>query len=427
MTSPIGRLPTDWYRREALAVTAVRDRVVKIEAIDHQAAGALPDRLGWIWRHPQPIRSITVRRMYLALPFLLGITVGLSLPAAASQTEAEACNQLAASPYSASSLTAGVAFEDLDAPMAIQACEAAVRAQPGDAALRYQLGRAYDAAGETEKAIAAYTEAGTPLAFYSLGTLYEGGYGVRVDAAKAFEYYRIAAEEPLGIAREALGRMYEKGVGTEADFPLAAKLYNEAINLGFVPASGSLGYLYENGWGVEMDEGRALELYRTAADVGEAFAIHNVAVYHAEGRGGLEVDLTRALELYEEAAGLGWEPSILNVGLAYAEGLGVERNTASAEVKFREVIEQKGEFHAEAQNALAWMLAADDRRLVDAEELARAAVAGQPENANFIDTLAWVLHRSGKQEEALQLAVKAVQLDPKQAYRDHLEAIKSSL
>ncbi|MDB5473941.1 MAG: peptidase, partial [Devosia sp.] len=220
-----------------------------------------------------------MRRMYLASSALpLAIIAGLAAPATASQTDAEACNQLAASPYAMDSAAPGVHFEELDAAAAIRACEAAVGAEPDNANLRYQLGRSYDAAEETENAIEAYEEAGTPLALYSLGALYEGGYGVQVDPAKALDYYRRAAEAPLGIAREALGRMYEKGLGTNVDYALAAKHYREAIELGFVPANGSLGFLFENGRGVEKDEGRALELYRTAAEAGEAFAIHNVAV-----------------------------------------------------------------------------------------------------------------------------------------------------
>lgn len=86
-------------------------------------------------------------------------------------------------------------------------------------------------------------------------------------------------------------------------------------------------FLYENRWGVERDEARALELYRIAADAGEAFAIHNVAVYHADGRGGLEVDEARAVELYGEASALGWEPSMLSLGLAHSGGLGASSET----------------------------------------------------------------------------------------------------
>ncbi|MBD8067068.1 SEL1-like repeat protein [Devosia sp. PTR5] len=348
-----------------------------------------------------------------------------ALPAAAAETATEACNRLTASPYAMESAETGVPFDQLDAPKAIAACEAALVAQPGDATLRYQLGRAYDAAGDAAKAIAAYEAAGTPLAEYSLGALYEGGYGVEVDAAKAFSHYRKAAEAPLGIAREALGRMYEKGLGTKVDHGMAARLYQEAMDLGFAPASGALGYLYENGWGVEKDEVKALALYRTAADAGEAFAIHNTAVYHAEGRGGLGVDMAQAVALYEKAAALGWEPAMLNLGLVYGQGSGVDRDAAMAEAKFRQVIELDGALRAEAENALAWMLAADGERLGEAETLARAAVAASPEEANYLDTLAWVLHRSGQQEEALDLATKAVALDAKPAYREHLEAIKS--
>jgi tetratricopeptide (TPR) repeat protein len=82
----------------------------------------------------------------------------------------------------------------------------------------------------------------------------------------------------------------------------------------------------------------------------------------------------------------------------------------------------------DASNDLAWMFATENIRLEEAEQLARQAVDAGPEMAGRIDTLAWVLHMSGRHEEALPLAEKAVALDGGNAiFADHLAEIKAAL
>lgn len=367
------------------------------------------------------------------LVLVLSIVAGTIAPAtAASASAAQLCDSLAGSPYADGT---GVPFDEIDAPAAIEACEAAVVAEGDDPTSRFNLGRAYDAAGRTGSAIAAYLHAGTPLALYSLGTIHEGGYGVEVNGAEARRHYDLAADAAvaaggedmvLGLIREAQGRMHEHGIGGDQDFVRAAELYGEAIGLGFAPASGSLGFLHEKGMGVPQDERRALELYRAAADAGEAFAIHNVAVYHAEGRGGIAADPARAAELYAEAAELGWEPSMLNLAMAHASGAGVERDASRAEALFRQVIDLEGDLAMEARNSLAWMFALDGTSLDEALVLATAAVEAEPDNANYLDTLAWVLHRAGRHDAALVHAEKAVAIEPRPSFLEHLDEIRSA-
>jgi predicted Zn-dependent protease len=56
--------------------------------------------------------------------------------------------------------------------------------------------------------------------------------------------------------------------------------------------------------------------------------------------------------------------------------------------------------HAPAANDLAYTLAEEGRDLGRAESLARLAVAAEPQNASFLDSLGWVLYKRGKLAEA---------------------------
>ena len=83
-------------------------------------------------------------------------------------------------------------------------------------------------------------------------------------------------------------------------------------------------------------------------------------------------------------------------------------------------------------NNLAYLLAQDDQRLGVAEEYARQALAGDPDNAVYLDTYAYVLHKAGKTTEAARVITAAVQqyevqgTAPADVY-EHLGAIKEAL
>lgn len=61
-----------------------------------------------------------------------------------------------------------------------------------------------------------------------------------------------------------------------------------------------------------------------------------------------------------------------------------------------------------AKNNYAYYLAIGGGDLVKAEELSREAVAEQPENPTYLDTLAWILYLKGQYAEALEIQEKAM-------------------
>lgn len=67
-------------------------------------------------------------------------------------------------------------------------------------------------------------------------------------------------------------------------------------------------------------------------------------------------------------------------------------------------------------NYYAWTLAERDMQLDRAEEMARLALQLTPDDHNIIDTLAEVLFRLGRVDEAIEWETKALELDPESTY-----------
>lgn len=75
-------------------------------------------------------------------------------------------------------------------------------------------------------------------------------------------------------------------------------------------------------------------------------------------------------------------------------------------------------------NNYAYYLAEQHTDLEKAERMSRRTVDAEPQNANSLDTYAWILHLLGRDAEALPYARRAVELDPSnQTLRQHLEEI----
>jgi tetratricopeptide (TPR) repeat protein len=91
-----------------------------------------------------------------------------------------------------------------------------------------------------------------------------------------------------------------------------------------------------------------------------------------------------------------------------------------AEAEFRKVLEINPQY-ASALNYLGYMLADRSIRLAEAQELIRRAVALEPNNGAFLDSLGWVEFRLGKLDEAetyLRRALERLSRDP--TVHDHL-------
>jgi localization factor PodJL len=88
---------------------------------------------------------------------------------------------------------------------------------------------------------------------------------------------------------------------------------------------------YENGTGLAVDEGEARRWTERAANGGNRRAMHNLAMFHAEGRT-VPQSYESAAKWFEEAALLGLANSQFNLALLYEQGLGVPKSVADAYV-----------------------------------------------------------------------------------------------
>ena len=104
-------------------------------------------------------------------------------------------------------------------------------------------------------------EGGDATAQNRLGEMYEFGYGVKRDPAKAIEWYKRAADQGLVIAQHNIGRSYNFGTGVQQDFTQAERWYRKAAEQGHTDAMFFLGALYSNAHGADASHGTNISAY----------------------------------------------------------------------------------------------------------------------------------------------------------------------
>jgi tetratricopeptide (TPR) repeat protein len=131
-----------------------------------------------------------------------------------------------------------------------------------------------------------------------------------------------------------------------------------------------------------------------------------------------------------EAVAKATDPSRLNQLFYFQMGSTQERagNIPEAEKYFRQSL-KLGPEDPETLNYLGYMWAEHGINLDEARTMIEKAVALQPDNAAFLDSLAWVLFKLNKPKEALVPMLKAVEHtdEPDATLYDHLGDIYSAL
>ena len=78
-------------------------------------------------------------------------------------------------------------------------------------------------------------------------------------------------------------------------------------------------------------------------------------------------------------------------------------------------------------NNYAYYLSEQRQRLDDALQMSRRTIEAEPDNANSLDTYAWILHLLGRDAEALPHMRRAVELDPSsETLNRHLKTIEEA-
>ena len=135
-----------------------------------------------------------------------------------------------------------------------------------DEAANYFAEKKYDLA---LKEIQPLAEKGDARCQYSMGVLYENGFGVEKNPQQAAAWYLKAAEQGNSDAQYNLGAMNEHGTGIPVNYVEAARWYRPAAEVGDVDALSNLGVLYNNGQGVPQDKILAMALYNVSVAVAQ--------------------------------------------------------------------------------------------------------------------------------------------------------------
>ena len=157
------------------------------------------------------------------------------------------------------------------------------------------------------------------------------------DAAKTLN---SAASSGDAVAQFQLGLSYlEQGRTDEG-----VNLIRKSANQNQPAAQYRLAKLYEIGEGVSQDSEMARQLTERAARNGNRIAMHDLALYYAEGRGGVKTDLPTAANWFEKAAERGVVDSQFNLGVLFESGQGIPKNMTDAFVWYSIAAAQGDQF-----------------------------------------------------------------------------------
>ena len=139
------------------------------------------------------------------------------------------------------------------------------------------------------------------------------GSGVAKDDAKAFTWYRAAAEAGSRVAQRVVGSAYLGGQGTERDLVAAVLWLTKAAQAGDAGAQSNLGDMHATCTGITQDDAIAADWYRKAADQGLLRAQAALALFYETGRG-VAADDAEAATWYRRAAMAGYQPAYARLG-----------------------------------------------------------------------------------------------------------------
>jgi TPR repeat protein len=127
-------------------------------------------------------------------------------------------------------------------------------------------------------------DAGYAPAQFSLGIMYESGYGVNKNYAEAVSWFRKAAAQGYASAQFSLGVMYRYGDGVNRNYAESVSWFRKAAAQGHAYAQYNLGGMYENGDGINRDYTEAVSWYRKAAAQGNTGAKEALEHLKKEGK-----------------------------------------------------------------------------------------------------------------------------------------------
>jgi len=156
------------------------------------------------------------------------------------------------------------------------------------------------------------------------------------------------------------------------------------------------------------DFAKAEQLAKPEAEGGNAEAQYLMGLLNSEGDIGPR-DEAAAARWYQKAADQGQADAENALGYEYDFGLGLPRDHAEARLWYGKAAAAGSVI---ARNNIAYEWAQSGERLDEALAYAREAVADDPKNGAYQDTLGWVYYREKRFEEAVPPLCRAAKLDP---------------
>lgn len=217
----------------------------------------------------------------------------------------------------------------------------------------------------------AYDNTDKGIAYNNLAYMYDNGDHVSADPYKAFEYYRMAAEQGNDVGKFNLGICYLNGLGTEPNIEqgkywlgqiqedssinetaknILSYCFNERQTFSSVSSDKYIRMYNRFSAILELSENESDELTRYQKDknyIGEidfykktirdstvspshkAFSYNNMGYLYENGLG-VPQDHAKAFEYYYEAAKLESSTGKCNLGFCYLNGIGVNRDKEMA-------------------------------------------------------------------------------------------------
>lgn len=146
----------------------------------------------------------------------------------------------------------------------------------------------------------------------------------------------------------------------------AIALIRKAATKGQPAAQYRLAKFYETGEGVTRDAEMARQLTERAARSGNRIAMHDLALYYAEGKGDVTEDISTAGKWFEKAAERGVVDSQFNLGVLYESGQGLPKNIQEAFFWYSIASKQGDQFAQERVAVLSPQLSAEDSQRLEA-------------------------------------------------------------
>ncbi len=172
-----------------------------------------------------------------------------------------------------------------------------------------------------------------PLALEMLAYFTQHGVGVPQDAARAIQYFTLAADAGSGNAFYRLAQIYAKGRGIKRNASYIFALYKEGAELGHENATNEMALCYIHGRGVEKNAQLGLKYLLINSLRENTDALYHLGIINTQGTI-VSKDDQHAAKLFKRAADDGHAEAMTELGLLYSHGKGVTKDTSKAVALF---------------------------------------------------------------------------------------------